>query len=63
LGHTWVSEGPFQCEGETYYKIGCWAKTDKKWATLKLQSMNILSGDRGGRDSVISEHSGSGEWE
>lgn len=56
-GQTWISQGPFACEGRNYYRVGCWAKANRQGATIRLQSTNTW------RDFAIAEHSGCGEWE
>jgi hypothetical protein len=45
------------CEGRNYYRVGCWAKTDRRGATIRLQSTDTW------RDFATAEHSGSNEWE
>jgi hypothetical protein len=56
-GQTWISQGSFACEGRNYYRVGCWAKADKRGATIRLQSINTW------RDFALAEHSGNGDWE
>ncbi len=56
-GQTWISQGPFACEGRNYYRVGCWAWSDCPGATIRLQSTDTW------RDFAIAEHSGSGQWE
>jgi hypothetical protein len=56
-GQTWISQGPFPFEGRNFYRVGCWAKADRRGATIRLQSTDTW------RDFAIAEHSGSGVWE
>ncbi len=57
LGETWISHGPFWCEGRNYYRVGCWARARHRGATIRLQSTNTW------RDFATAGHSGSGKWE
>jgi hypothetical protein len=55
---TWVSQGEFDRDKLTNYRVSCWAKTDQPGATIRLQST-----DPAWADFAIAEHSGSGNWE
>jgi hypothetical protein len=56
-GQTWISQDLFAWEGRNFYRVGCWARADRRGATIRLQSRNTW------RDFAVAKHSGSGEWE
>ena len=55
---TWVSQGEFNRDKLTNYRVSCWAKTDQPGATIRLQSTAPAW-----RDFATAKHSGSGGWE
>src|SRR4029434_9022283 len=55
-GETWISQ-EFTCEGRNFYRVGCWARTTNRRATIRLQSVATW------QDFAVARHSGSGQWE
>jgi len=56
-GETWISQSDLSFDPDTAYAAGCWAKTDKPGATIRLQTTDTWA------DFASAAHSGSGDWE
>ncbi|MBV8726691.1 MAG: hypothetical protein JO233_02815 [Candidatus Eremiobacteraeota bacterium] len=56
-GDTWISQSDFACDPNTTYGAGCWAKSDRPGATIRLQTTDTW------QDFAVAEHSGGGGWE
>src|SRR6202044_3437375 len=56
-GETWISASDLTCQAGTVYGAGCWIKSEKGGATIRLQTTDTWA------DFASAEHSGDGEWE
>ena len=56
-GETWISASGFTCHAGATYGAGCWIKSDRGGATIRLQTTDTWT------DFASAEHSGNGTWE
>lgn len=67
-GHTWLSQGFFECSASSTYRVGCWVRWSRngysgQGPVVRLQSNHILPGNIGGVDFVSGEEpAGDGRW-